>query len=333
MALLILPRHFQNRAELYRQFSRLTAAGIGIPQAVEIQRRSPPTSSFREPLAIVQRRLDDGATFSEALRGTGNWLPAFDAALLHAGEQSGRLPACFDLLASHYERAGALLRKSITSLFYPALLFHMAVMIAPLPDLVKTWNIVAYLAKVLAVFLPVYAIVGFVVLALQGRHGERWRTLVESVLHRVPLLGKARRNLALARLTSALEALTAAGVNVIEAWELSAAASGSPALREAVAGWRPQLEAGATPAELVRTSNVFPDLFANLYHTGEITGSLDDTLRRLHRLYQDDGERQLQLVADWTPKLVYFGVVILVAWQVIRFWSGYFNQINQVIGE
>ncbi len=90
---------------------------------------------------------------------------------------------------------------------------------------------------------------------------------------------------------------------------------------------------GATPSEMLRLSPVFPELFANLYHTGEITGSLDDTLRRLYRLYQDDGERQLQLVADWTPKLVYFGVVILVAWQVIQFWSGYFNQINQVIGE
>ena len=56
-------------------------------------------------------------------------------------------------------------------------------------------------------------------------------------------------------------------------------------------------------------------------------------MRRLHRLYQDEGERQLQLVADWTPKLVYFGVVILVAWQVIRFWTGYFDQINQVIPE
>jgi type II secretory pathway component PulF len=333
MALLVLPRHFSSRAELYQQFSRLTAAGIGIPQAVEIQRRSPPASSFRAPLGIIQQRLAEGATFAEALHSTGNWLPSFDSALLHAGEQSGRLPSCFELLATHYERNAALLRKTLTSLFYPALLFHMAVLIAPLPDLVKTWNLFAYLAKVLLVFVPVYALVAFVVVALQGQHGERWRALIESVLHRVPLLGKARRNLALARLASALEALTAAGVNIIEGWELAATASGSPAIGNAVASWRPQLLAGATPSELLRSSAIFPELFANLYHTGEITGSLDDTLRRLYRLYQDDGERQLQLVADWTPKLVYFGVVILVAWQVIQFWSGYFNQINQVIGE
>lgn len=331
MSLFILPRHFSNRAELYHQFSRLTAAGIGIPQAVEIQHRSPPSHSFRLPLSIVLRRITEGATFSEALRSTGSWLPSFDSALLHAGEQSGRLPSCFELLANHYERNAALLKKTLTSLFYPALLFHMAILIAPLPDLVSTGNMFAYLAKTVSVLSPVYAIVAFVVLALQGQRGERWRMIVETALQRVPLLGKARTNLALARLSSALEALVTAGVNIMEAWGLAGAASGSPALQEAIESWKPRLTDGATPAELVQSSSVFPTLFANLYNTGEITGSLDVTLRRLHRLYQDEGERQLQLVADWTPKLVYFGVVILVAWQVIRFWTGYFDQINQVI--
>jgi len=331
MSLFILPRHFSNRAELYHQFSRLTSAGIGIPQAVEIQHRSPPSRSFRLPLSIVLTRIAEGATFSEAVRSTGSWLPSFDAALLHAGEQSGRLPHCFDLLATHYERNAALLKKTLTSLFYPALLFHMAILIAPLPELVRTWDVVAYLAKTVGIFVPVYAIAIFIVLVLQGQHGEKWRRIVEAVLQRVPLLGKARKNLALARLAAALEALIAAGVNIIEAWELAGAASGSSNLQEVISRWKPRLRDGATPAELAQGSRAFPELFANLYSTGEITGSLDVTLQRLHRLYQDEGERQLQLLADWTPKVVYFGVVILVAWQVIRFWTGYFNQINEIL--
>lgn len=331
--MLVLPRHFSSRGELYHQFSRLTAAGIGIPQAVEILQRSPPSRSFRIPLAIVHQQLLAGATFAEALQGTGTWLPSFDGALLHAGEQSGRLPACFDLLAAHYERNAALLKKTISSLFYPALLFHMVILIAPLPELVRTWNVPAYLGKALAVLLPVYAVVAFIILALQGRHGEGWRMGIEALLHRVPLLGAARRNLALARLASALEALIAAGVNIVQAWEIAGAASGSPALRAAVASWRQQLEMGATPAEMLSHSRAFPEIFSNLYHTGEITGSLEETLQRLHRLHQDEGEHQLKLVADWTPKLVYFGVVILIAWHAIRFWSGYFGQIDEIISQ
>jgi type IV pilus assembly protein PilC len=331
MSLLFTPRQLCQRAELYQQLSQLTAAGVGLPQALQIQQRSPPARSFREPLAIVLRRLDEGATFHEALHSTGRWLPAFDGALLRAGEQSGRLPGCFDLLTRHYERSAALLKKSISSLIYPALLFHLAVLIGPLPALVRTGDLFAYAARTLGVLVPVYALVWFLLYAAQGRHGEGWRRAVESVLRRIPFFGKARRNLALARLAAALEALLSAGVNIVDAWELAAEASGSPALRREVSRWRPELLGGTTPAEAVSGSGEFPELFANLYHTGEITGSLDDTLRRLHTLYQDEGERQLQAVAEWTPKLVYFGIVLLVAWQVIRFWVGYFDQINQVI--
>jgi type IV pilus assembly protein PilC len=235
------------------------------------------------------------------------------------------------LLAGHYERNAALLRKTLSNLIYPALLLHLAVFIGPLPELVRSWNLLAYLARTLGVLVPAYGALAFMIVAMQGRHGEHWRRWIETLLRRVPWLGKARRNLALARLAAALEALLNAGVNIIEAWELAATASGSPALRRAVARWRPDLLAGMTPAEAVRRSSEFPEVFTNLYHTGEITGSLDDTLRRLHALYLGEGERQLTAVAEWAPKLTYFGVVFFVAWQVIRFYLGYFEQIDRAV--
>jgi type II secretory pathway component PulF len=331
MSVLITPRQYSRRAELYHQLSQLTAAGIGLPQAIELQRRTPPSRSFREPLSVVSQRLALGSTFAEAMQCTGRWLPAFDGALIHAGEHSGRLPTTFKLLARHYESNAALLQKTISSLVYPALVFHMAVFIGPLPELFRSWNVFAYAAKTLTVLVPIYALAFFIVYALQGRHGEHWRSVVESLVRRIPMFGKARHNLALARLASALEALITAGVSIVEAWELAAAASGSPALRRAVMKWRPDVDAGVTPAEVVRHCREFPSVFANVYHTGEVTGSLDDALRRLHTLYQDEGERQLKAVAEWTPKLIFLIVAMVVAWQVIRFWTGYFDRIGDAI--
>ena len=159
--------------------------------------------------------------------------------------------------------------------------------------------------------LPVYGIAAFLVYALQSRHGEDWRAKVETVLHRVPLLGTGRRYLALSRLSAALEALLSAGVTIIEGWELAAAASGSPALRRTVMAWRPLLKAGRTPAELVRSSSDFPDLFINQYATGEISGTLDDTLRRMQAYYQEEGSRKLHSVAQWAPRLIYIGVLFM----------------------
>ena len=77
---------------------------------------------------------------------------------------------------------------------------------------------------------------------------------------RFPCSEPARHYLALSRLAAALEALISAGVNIVEAWDLAATASGSPALRRAVATWKPQLAAGRTPAELVRACPLFPEI-------------------------------------------------------------------------
>ncbi len=77
---------------------------------------------------------------------------------------------------------------------------------------------------------------------------------VERVCAWVPLLGKAQRKLAIARLSIALEALLNAGVTVIESWEIAAAASGSPAIRRVVAKSKTDLLNGRTPGEMVRNA-------------------------------------------------------------------------------
>src|SRR5262249_37194969 len=145
-----------------------------------------------------------------------------------------------------------LLREMLSRLMYPLFLFHFAIFIIPIAQLLTAGAVRAYLTQTVGVLLPLYAVVGTVAYAAQGKHGERWRALVETIVSGVPVLGQARRELALARLAAALEALLNAGVNIIEAWELAANASGSPALRRTVHRWRPRLEAGETPAELLK---------------------------------------------------------------------------------
>ena len=130
----------------------------------------------------------------------------------------------------------------------------------------------------------------------------------------VPILGTARHCLALSRLAAALESLISAGVNIIDAWDLAATASGSPALRRAVAAWKPQVAAGQTPAEVVRACPLFPETFANLYASGEVSGKLDETLRRLH-VYHEEGTPKLHAFATWTPRLIYFLVVLIIAYK------------------
>jgi type II secretory pathway component PulF len=332
MPFLVTPGQFSRRADLYHQLSSLTAAGVGLMQALEQLQRHPPSPGFREALRRVLDQLRQGATFTEAIQRAGHWTVAFDIALIDAGERSGRLEQCFRLLGDYYAGRARTAREVISGLAYPAFVMHFAVFIFPFPQLFLTGNVWAYLAQTFGVLLPVYAGVLMLIYAGQGGHGEAWRAVIEQALRAVPLLGSGRRDLALARLAAALEALLSAGVGVIESWDLAARASGSPALARTVAHWRPRVTAGETPAEALGRSAEFPELFANQYATGEVSGKLDETLRRLHRYYQDEGTRKLQAIAQWTPRLVYLIVAGIIAWRIISFWLGYFDQIQKIGG-
>ncbi len=326
MPFIVTPRQLEQRAELFHQLSQLTSAGIGIIPALEQIKRSPPSRSYREPLQRLLDQLAQGATVAEALNGLG-WLPAFDLALIEAGERSGRIDACLRLLADYYSERARLIRQTIADLMYPVFVFHLAIFVSTLLEFL--WS-GPWLLVLLGGLVPLYAGTVFLIFAGQDQRNEAWRAKLESVVRFIPVLGTARHYLALARLAAALDALISAGVNIFEAWELAAAASGSPALRRAVADWRPKLTAGQMPSEAVRACRLFPEMFANFYATGEVSGKLDESLRHLNRLYNEDGLRKLHLVSKWVPRFIYFMVALFVGYIVIRFWTNYFNQINQL---
>ena len=235
MPLIVTPRQFTQRAEFYHQLAQCTSAGIGVIQALQQIKASPPARSFQEPLQRLLDELAKGATLAESLQQLG-WLPAFDVALVEAGERSGRLDACFRLLADYYNDRATIARQVIADLIYPVGLFHLAIFIFPFAQFFLSGNLLAYVAKTFGVLIPIYILAGLAIYATQGKHGEKWRARIESLLRRIPILGTARHYLALSRLAAALEALTSAGVNIFAAWDLAAAASGSPALRLRGAG-------------------------------------------------------------------------------------------------
>jgi type II secretory pathway component PulF len=334
MALLVTPAQFTRRSDLFHQLAQMTAAGLGLIQSIEVLHRSPPQPSLRAPLARALNDLRQGSGVAESLSRSGSWLSSFDIALIEAGEKSGRLPQCFELLARYYAERAQLVRQVIGFIIYPLFVFHFAVLIFPIgtfTDLILKGAVLVYIAQKVLILSPLYAVVLLLTFSMQSTHGERWRSLVERICNAIPILGKARRSLAIARLSVALEALINAGVTIIEAWELAAAASGSPALRRVVAKAKPGWINGQLPSETISSSREFPTAFASLYHTGEISGQLDDALRRTHVLYQDEGSRSLKKFVFSMAGLLVGAIMLMIAFNIVRFYMGYFQQINDAI--
>ena len=112
---------------------------------------------------------------------------------------------------------------------------------------------------------------------------------------------------------------------------MAARASGSPALEDTVDSWKPLLEAGHPPGPMVAAAPHFPEVFANLYQTGEVSGTLDESLLKLREYYDAEGARKLHLLAEWMPRLVYYLIAGAIAWKVLQFWMGYYQQLGDAL--
>lgn len=330
MAFTVLPGQLERRAELYHQLALAVGAGLPLPLAIRGLADHPVSPSFRRPLRRVAERLDGGDTLAEAIGRLGDWMPEFDRAMIGAGEQSGRLDETLRLLARSCRDRAASLRAMINGLIYPIAVFHVAVLVFPtglLRALFWEGAVAPFVVQKLSVLLPAYALVLFLLWIAQGSRGRPIRTLFESIVGFLPVLGGAYRALALSRLSMALDSLLNAGVAVTKAWPLAAAASGSPRLQRVTDAWPYQMEAGRTPAELVSASRAFPGQFASLYGTGEISGRVDEILPRLAMHYQEEGERKMRHAAVGFAWFVYALAAAMAAFQIISFWTGYYGGI------
>jgi general secretion pathway protein F/type IV pilus assembly protein PilC len=336
MALIVTPRQLSRMGEFYEQLAGMLAAGVGLIQSLETILASPPHSSFVPRLAGVIGRLKQGYVLSESVNAAPGWIPTFDLALIQAGEQSVTLDNSFRVLATYYRERAQLARSALSDLLYPLFLLHLFVLVFPpglLPRLVWQGEWQAFLWSKVSLLVPLYLVILAVVLASQGRWGRAVCVLQERVFRLVPMIGAARRSLALSRLASALRALLTAGVSIVSAWELAGVASGSPALGRAVQALLPRVANGERPGDLLETYPVFPPMFVSMYKTGELSGHIDATLQQLQNHYRDDATRKLKAAAEWLPRIAYLILLLVLAYFIVSFWMNYFGDALRGLGE
>jgi type II secretory pathway component PulF len=318
----------------------MIGAGVPILKALELSGRHPEIRGSKKVVEGLIQSLKSGLTFTDSMTREHGWMPEFDIALLSVGEQTGRLDKSLSLLANYYEARAKIIRDTISGMVPTLATVHVFLLLFPLSYLTSfvlgIFNnnyaqCIPFLIEKAIVFGGLYAVTFFLIFAFQGQRGEAWRGFVESLFGWVPILRTARKYLALSRLAAALEASISSGVSVFTGWELASTAGGSPRLRRIVSSWKPQLDRGVTPGELVNQSSYFPEMFANFYHTGEQSGRLDDALGRLHAYYQDEGMRILRTFTRVMAGTIYGLVALLVAYTVIKSYMGYFSNMSNII--
>jgi type II secretory pathway component PulF len=176
---------------------------------------------------------------------------------------------------------------------------------------------------ILLVFYGVIALFALIIPLLRDAGATSSST--DWLLRRIPLIGKIRRAFALSRFCAAYDMQLGAGVNVMDSLDSAAKASRSGLIRSAVDAALPEVRSGAQVGPLLARSSAFPTDMKQSLLVAEETGSMDAELPRLAAEYQRDGLSRLSSFSEWMPRMIYLGVVVFLAYNVI---SGYKNYID-----
>ncbi|MGH8024636.1 MAG: type II secretion system F family protein [Limisphaerales bacterium] len=327
------PGQLNRRAELYNQLGSMITAGVPLIQALEMSGKNAALRGSRWHILTLVDHLRHGLTFSDAMLRAQGWLSEFDMALLTAGEQSGKLDFSFKALGQYYATRAMIFRETISNLAVATLNLNVFLLIFPLFLFIHFGmgilnndfhQCVPFILEKVAAFGLIWGSVIFFIFACQGKRGERWRAILEHGNQAVPLLRTALKYLVLFRFTTALGALVNSGISIVKGLPMAAAASGSAHLKRKSGDWPRDFEAGATPSELIRGEPYFPEMFANLYYTGEVSGSLDDALGRLQTYYREEGFRRLLMFMRIFSRVIYFAIAIMIAYNVVEFYLHYY---------
>jgi type IV pilus assembly protein PilC len=332
-----------------RQFATMINSGLPLVQALSILAEQTENKRFRTVINAVLYDVEAGTTLAEAMRKHPKAFNELYVNMVAAGEAGGILDTILLRLAVFLEKSAALARKIKGAMTYPAVMLFVVIACT----VILLWKVVPVFAGmfadaglalplptqiVLAVsaFLQAYILYMFMaaiagVFLLKRYYGTKSGQLViDRLMLRLPVLGPLIRKAAVARFTRTLGTLVSSGVAILDGLEITARTAGNRVIHDAVMASRASIAGGATIAEPLKESGVFPPMVTQMINVGEQTGGLDDMLSKIADFYDDEVDTAVSSLTAVLEPIMIVVMGVVVGGMVVAMYLPMFDMINAV---
>ncbi|BCU75859.1 type II secretion system F family protein [Luteolibacter sp. LG18] len=316
----------------YIELSKLLAAGFDIRKAAATMSASGVPEDERALLERMEKGLAEGRSITDALTGDAAGISGLERGIIGAGERSGRMAPAFQHLADYFGMVASVRRTVVRGMIYPLVVLHLGILVGTAAGpLVRGETPASILLPLVLTLLGFY--LGAFLLFLAGKavlKAAETNASLDGLVNRLPWVGKARRNLAMARFTKVYHTCLLAGLGMQETASTAAAASHGGQIREAgMKVAEAATRGGPLGPEFLR-GEVFPKAFARSYATAEEAGSLDKDLARWAEVFQGEAEQATTALGAAIPKVLYACIVVFVGWKIVSFYGGYLSGLESI---
>ncbi|HKC51750.1 MAG TPA: type II secretion system inner membrane protein GspF [Myxococcota bacterium] len=314
------------------QLATLISAGVPLVQALSALTEQVERERFKNVIGRVRESVNEGTSLGDAL---GEFPYVFDdlyCSMVRAGESSGALAPVLQRLAEYVENRMVLRNQLINAMIYPVLMLVFSAGVAGvllvkvipnitsmLRDMKQELPLATRLVIVLSDVVTHYwfpVVIALAVLFIVWSRvirTEAGRLRWDAFTLRLPVFGRLIRYVAIARFARTLATLSAGGVSIVPALEISKEVASNAVIGRAIEDAKEAITRGSSIAGTMRTSGEFPPLVTHMISVGEASGELPAMLGKLADSYDDQVSNALQrLLALLGPVLLIFVAMVIL---------------------
>ena len=301
-----------------RQIAVMMAAGVPMVQGFDIIAGGQTNVRMKNMLVDIKTNIEGGSTLAESL---GKYPVQFDELfcnLVKAGESAGVLDTVLDTVATYKENIEAIKSKIKKALFYPALVFAVAILVTSIllifvvpqfEDVFKSFGaqlpaftqMIVDASRFLTThwfFMLLCVIAFFAGVIFAYKRSPRFAHFCARMVLKLPVVGQILHQSAIARFARTLGVTFAAGVPLVEALDSVAGATGSPVYNDAVKRIREDVAVGHQLQLAMRQVNLFPNMVVQMVAIGEESGALDKMLFKVAEFYEQEVNNAVDALAS-----------------------------------
>lgn len=319
-----------------RQLAGLLKSGVPILQALETLSRQMNNTYFSKVIDRVTSGVRSGRSLSQCLADYPDIFSSLYVAMVHAGEESGRIRDMVLSLAQYQKQQSELMAKVKGALVYPvvmglvgagtvifiltyvmpkiAVLFKDAGAALPWPtqvlltvsEFMQSWWYAAIIAFLIAVLF-------FRSLSRTGRL-KAW---LSNRGLRIPGIRHFVMKVELERFCRTLAILLQSGIPIVQSIRIASATLDNDALRKEFERCHEQLTGGGSLGAALRQGELIPETVAQMISVGEESGSLDEALADLTDIYAQDIQETTKAATTLIEPLMILTVGLVVGFIVL----------------
>ncbi|HKC22262.1 MAG TPA: type II secretion system F family protein [Gaiellaceae bacterium] len=332
-----------------RQFATMIEAGLNVVQALVILEEQTEDAYFASIVRELRADVEGGLLLSQAMQRHPKVFERLFVSMVEAGEAAGILDEVLDRVALHIEKATQIKRRVKGAMLYPlmVLCFATVVLIGLLlflvpvfvhifsqlgGDLPKLTQYVVDVSNLLKhkwyIIFP--AVGGMIFGFFKWKKSESGRKQWDRFKLRVPKIGPVVLKVTMARFSRTLSTLVAAGVDIIQALEITGQTSGNWRVESALADVRAKVHEGVPIAQPLVDNDIFPPMVSQMVKIGEETGELEKMLGKIADFYEDEVDAAIQSLTSIVEPLMMILVGCMVGVIVIAMYLPMFRMLSLV---